>query len=61
MVIKATCRDCAKFGITCNDMLGMEPAGTCYVSRCQYMTDEGECRLENKTCHRINDWPKEKD
>lgn len=32
IVFKAHCMDCAKFGKSCTDMTGTEPAGGCYVS-----------------------------
>lgn len=32
MVFKAQCMDCVKFGKSCTDMTGTEPAGGCFIS-----------------------------
>ena len=29
---KANCMDCERFGISCFDMIGTEPAGGCFIS-----------------------------
>lgn len=35
MIFEAHCMDCAKFGKSCKDMTGTEPAGGCYVSEAE--------------------------
>ena len=32
MVFKAHCMDCERYGVSCFDMIGTEPAGGCYIS-----------------------------
>ena len=37
MEFHAHCMDCAKFGKSCTDMTGTEPAGSCYVSTPRFL------------------------
>lgn len=45
MAFHNMCMDCKKFGVSCNDTIGTEPAPECFVPK----TSE-ECKQECRTC-----------
>lgn len=43
-VFQLHCRDCARFGVSCQDMIGTEPAGSCYVSTPRFVGSDYQLR-----------------